>query len=117
MSIFAIIFLEVMDKEPTLSWVWQRTGIIGGIGFLLCFWLCFWRWRFALPVFLIISFLCYVEFSEINDLYEDILREAGRDYIVRRYAANWIQLALPLLGASLGYLRTRLQVQNKVITQ
>jgi hypothetical protein len=108
-----VLWLEVMDKEPTLDYVWLRAGVIGCIGFLLCL----WRWRFVLPVFLIISFLCYVEFSELNDLYEDILREAGRDYIVRRYAANWIQLALPLLGALLGYLRTRSQSQTKVTNQ
>ena len=87
---------EVMDKEPTLvaTWAWALVG--GALG------LVGWRWRWwagAVLVLLPAAYFTGLHF-ELTDPYvgPDIVREAGRGYVLWSYSAAAVFIVLQVAG-------------------
>lgn len=93
---FALMLLEVMDKEPGLLWWLAWSAVLGLAGFWLC--RLFPRATFlVLPVYL---FLGWVSTSEMRDPYVGpaIREEAGISYFVVAYLAALTCVAAPVAG-------------------
>jgi len=87
---------EVMDKEPTLvaTWAWALVG--GALSFVG------WRWRWwagAVLVLLPAAYFTGLHF-ELTDPYvgPDIVREAGRGYVLWSYSAAAVFIVLQVAG-------------------
>jgi hypothetical protein len=88
---------EVMDKEPTLvaTWAWALTG--GALGFV--------GWRFRWWAGAVLALLPAAYFVglhlELTDPYvgPDIIREAGRGYVLWSYCAAAAFVVMHAAGA------------------
>ena len=94
MKIFALF--EVMDKEPSLIFIWI-SSILLGVGGLL---LSRYRWRMTAIIVVIALTVAYAQISELRDPFvgPHIVREAGYGYVVQSYIAVVISILLPSLG-------------------
>ena len=100
----ALLF-EVMDKEPSLVQIWIECFVLG-IGGLF---LSRYRYWLAIAVLALVLILAWLQISELRDPFvgRDIVREAGRGYVVQSYLALAIAMTLPTIGAIIGWHRTR----------
>jgi len=100
----ALLF-EVMDKEPSLVQIWIECVVLG-IGGLF---LSRYRYWLAIAVLALALTLAWLQISELRDPFvgPDIVREAGHGYVVQSYVALTIAVALPTIGAIIGWRRTR----------
>ena len=91
-----MLFAEVMDKEPTLRFLWSYFVGFGAVGFLLGF----VRWWFCAAVMPFIGLLSLVHISELYDPFVGpaIVAEAGTGYVLQVYAAIVSGIGLPILG-------------------
>ncbi len=106
------LLFEVMDKEPSLPFIWGYFGVIGIAGFFLvrkhpAFLLL------LVPLWLLESVL---HISELNDPYvgPNIIREAGYSYVVQSYVAIVIGASLPILGF-VAWVRRKMQAKSKEV--
>jgi hypothetical protein len=95
MNMLTIIF-EVMDKEPSLTFVWVSFLLIGAVGFLLSH----YRIKLSFVVLTIALFVAYIHLMELHDpsVGPAIVREAGQTYVAQSYIALAISVILPCLG-------------------
>lgn len=91
-----ILFLEVMDKEPTLLAVWGTALVLGLVGFTAT---RFRRWL-VFPALALIAFVAWSQLGELADpvLGPAIIQEAGRSYLIQSCAAVALAVVLPVLG-------------------
>lgn len=94
-----MLLAEVMDKEPTLGFLWSYFLAIGTVGLVLATVRC-WLSFCVLPLWALISL---VHISELCDPFVGpaILAEAGEGYFLQSYAAMSLGLLLPLAGVLL----------------
>lgn len=95
------LFLEVLDKEPSLRAVWATFLLVALVGYLLCR----WRWRLIaliLPVALLLSFAWLTEL--LDPYVGPAMWRESRGYVIQSYVAMLIAVLSPGLGA---YLRRR----------
>ena len=91
-----IVGAEVMDKEPTLGWVWASAVFFGCVGF--------WAWRRGPWLGVVAAALSWAfvwAFAvELNDpsVGPAILREAGNGYVGQVYLSLGLCGVLHLLG-------------------
>jgi hypothetical protein len=102
MKIFALF--EVMDKEPSLIFIWI-SSILLGVGGLL---LSRYRWWMTTIIIVIALILTYTQISELRDpsVGPNIVREAGRGYVIQSYIAAVISITLPSLGLIMKWRRS-----------
>ena len=87
---------EVMDKEPTLTWLWTSAVIFGGLGFA--------AWRRGPWPGLIAAVFCWLfvwAFAiELDDPWvgPDIRKEAGSGYVTQAYLSLGLCAILHALG-------------------
>jgi hypothetical protein len=88
-----VILAEVMDKEPTLAWIWTTFLVLALLGSALSL---VNRWL-ALLVLPITCFFAWATLDELQDpfLGPAILDEAGRGYVVQCNLAIAGALAAP----------------------
>jgi len=106
-----LLFLfEVMDKEPSLSFIWGFFLVMGIGGFFL---------TRKHPAFLLLILLFVYAFasliiSEINDPYVGpaIIQEAGQGYIVQSYIAITIGTVIPFFGVGAWLLKRKRKIAN-----
>src|SRR5262245_55624356 len=88
-----VLLAEVMDKEPTLAWVWTTFAILGllGTGLALVN-----RWL-VLLVFPVTFLFAWILLDELHDPFVGpaIVSEAGRWYVIQCYLAILLGLAGP----------------------
>ena len=94
MTIFALF--EVMDKEPSLIFIWI-SAILLGVGGLF---LSRYRWWLAAILIVIASLMAYTQISELHDPFvgPQMVKEAGNGYVVQPYIAAVISILLPSVG-------------------
>jgi len=92
-----IILFEVMDKEPTIFFVWCIAIVLGVGGFFLSN----YKYQFIVLVLPIALFIAFGLLREIHDEFVGpaILREAGVGYVIQNYLAILIMTSLPIIGA------------------
>ncbi|SRR6266536_3045144 len=94
-----LFLFEVMDKEWPLLWVLVVFFGIGFFGMLLCR-------RWPLLWFAIVPVLVLVAIGQVSELIDpfvgpEIVREAGRSYVVLSYLSICAGVVLPSLGVYL----------------
>jgi hypothetical protein len=89
---------EVVDKEPTLAWLWTVAAILAIASFVLCRWRR-WTALFAGPAVVIWIWLLL---PELHDRFVGpaILQELGRGYVIQTYLAAFGPLFFLVLGLS-----------------
>ena len=91
-----IVGAEVMDKEPSLGWVWASAILFGCVGF--------WAWRRSLLLGVVAAAFSWAfvwAFAiELDDpsVGPAILREAGNGYLRQVYFSLGLCAVLHLLG-------------------
>jgi hypothetical protein len=102
------LLFEVMDKEPSLTFVWGIYLILGVSGFFLA------RKNpllllILIPFLLVALLISATVFSELDDPFVGpaIIREAGYGYVIQNYMAMFIGAVLPIAGAIAWALRKR----------
>lgn len=103
------ILAEVVDKEPTLTWLWTIAAILSAASFALCRWR---RWTavIAIPA---AAFWIWLLLPEIRDRFVGpaILQELGRGYVIQTYLAAFV----PLFFIVFGLLRKRREPSNQAV--
>lgn len=96
MSLHRVLFLEVMDKEPTLLAVWGAALVLGLLGFAAT---RFRRWL-VLPALAGIGLVAWSQLGELADpaLGPAILEEAGQGYLIQVCAAVALAVVLAVVG-------------------
>ena len=94
MTIFALF--EVMDKEPSLIFIWM-SAITLAVGGLL---LSRYRWWLAAILIVIATLAAYTQITELRDPFvgPQIVKEAGNGYVIQSYIAVLISILLPSVG-------------------
>ena len=94
-SIFSPAYAEVMDKLPTLAYIWG-VAIISGVICLVGTY--FWRWFLLLAILPAVWFYSlYIELHS-PDLAPAILSEAGRSYFTQSYLAGACVIVMTITG-------------------
>ena len=98
---------EVMDKEPSVSWIWAW-AVAGGLASLGA-WL--FRWWAGLLVSVFVLWVLSGVYLEIRDPHVGpaILAEAGPEYSRHFYSAVAVSVLLDGVGAYLGLKKRRQQ--------
>jgi hypothetical protein len=90
-----IIFAEVLDKEPSLSWVWLVYGTVALVGFWSCR-----KSRWWLALFLPVSVI--MGFAATDDLWDRWVGPAvwleSRSLYIQWHVAMALAIAAPVLG-------------------
>lgn len=98
-----LLLFEVMDKEPSLSFIWGYFLIVGIGGFFLI------RKHpsFLLLILPLVLFIAVGMIEEINDPYVGpaIIQEAGKGYVTQSYFAITIGTVIPFFGVLAWYLK------------
>lgn len=102
------IFFEISDKIPSVQSMYVFFIILGGIGFLLGF----WRWWLSLiwlifPLSFFAVLFIWLQSMEINDLYENIVRELGENYIWHNYISVIVGVLLNTAGIPVSFFKPR----------
>ena len=94
------MFLEVMDKEPSILSFWVSGLVWGGLGFLLAR----RRWWWSTPVVVIFAASALGVWSEWTDPFVGpaIAEEAGRLYFYHFVASALLASGLIIAGAVVG---------------
>jgi hypothetical protein len=94
-----LIFLEVMDKEPSLLRLYVIFGGVGLLGLFACRRIP-WLALLLTPGVALLGWLVTVDLRDpfVRDA---IMREAGRRYLILSYAAVALGALMPLLGCLL----------------
>ena len=107
-----LLLFEILDKEPSLSFIWGFFLAMGIGGFFL---------TRKHPAFLLLVLLFVFAFasliiSEINAPYvgPDIIREAGRGYVVQSYIAITIGTVIPFFGVAVWLLERKRKTALKI---
>lgn len=95
-----MLLAEVMDKEPTLVFLWAYFLGFGAIGFLLGR----VRWWTSLGVAPFVGLMALAHLGELRDpvIGPAIVVEAGTQYVMQSYAAMAAGAVLPVLGIVIG---------------
>ena len=92
----AVAWAEVMDKEPSLRYLWVTAVLFGGAGVLA------WRWSRVLGacVTAVLLPLVWSFHWELTDPFvgRDILQEAGPSYVRQAYESMILCTALHISG-------------------
>ena len=102
------LFFEVMDKEPTVAMIWIICSVVGGVGFLLCF---YRAWFLPLMFLFILLFYPALLPDDGPDIRRAIIHEAGENYYRNSYPAILVAIGLPAVGTLLNGRKKR----NKTI--
>ena len=99
-----LLFFEVMDKEPSLPFIWGFFLVLGIGGFFLT------RKRpiFLLPILFLLCSCALPIISELNDPHVGpaIISEAGETYVTQGYFAIIAGILLPLCGLLAWFLKS-----------
>jgi hypothetical protein len=98
-----MLLAEVMDKEPTVSAIWQWALIGAVAGYFLCRFRA-WLLIGVLPAAALLPLGTCAEIWSF-DVGPCILREAGHSYVVQTYLALAVSTLGPLTGATERILR------------
>jgi hypothetical protein len=102
-----VLFFEVMDKNPPISFFWGVFLVFGLLGASLAY----WKWPFALIFVLLTVVFFWFNVTEFHDwqIYPHIWREAPL-YLPQFYVAATLSILLPILGAIMGIRRSKQKV-------
>ena len=91
-----MLMLEVMDKEPSLAFIWGAGLALGLIGFFAT---RFRRWL-VLPALLLVVVVAWTSLGDLLDpkIGPAILQEAGQWYVLQAGAAVALAVILCVLG-------------------
>jgi hypothetical protein len=91
-----ILFVQVMDNEPTLLAVWGAALVLGLVGFAAT---RFRRWL-VLPALGAIGFVAWSQLGQLTDpvVGQAIIQKAGQGYLVQACAAVALAVVLAVVG-------------------
>lgn len=107
-----MLLAEVMDKEPTLTFLWSFFLGIGTVGLLIGM----IRWWMCLAVAPFVALFAAVHLGELYDpnVGPDILAEAGREYVVQSHLAIFSGVLLPIPGIVPGWISRNRQTAKTI---
>ena len=86
---------EVMDKEPTLVFIWVSAMTLAILGWAASL----FRWWTGLIVATISAILSILMLLELHDPFVGPAIRTSRSYFVQAYLAMFVALALPLIAS------------------
>ncbi len=103
-----LLFFEISDKVMQVQTMYWFALFLGGIGLLLGI----WRWKLSafwllFPNLLLTILFLFLQISEINALYDNIIRELGKSYIWQTYISASLSLLLNIIGIIIGIFKKK----------
>jgi hypothetical protein len=103
-----ILLFEISDKVVQVETMYWYALLLGGIGFLLGV----WHWKLSVlwllfPNLLLTILFLFLQISEINALYDNIIRELGKIYIWQTYISASLSILLNITGIIIGIFKKK----------
>jgi hypothetical protein len=96
-----LLFFEI--EVVTLDVLYLSYSLIGLVGFGLGL----LRWYLGIPMLVVVLLFGAVQYVEITDLYDYVIRQEGRGYIAHNVIAPLFGVLLSLSGIGLGFFGTQ----------